>query len=268
MSETDYSKTRLYVICDLITKTLASIALILLGYVGWRLQYDTHAQEVHNRKYLPEIQALTGLQIALSTAAVKLEQGSDQKSYNAELFKFASQVRYLNNSLQLTKDVDQDIKITSFINSLGPLTIQRRDITVSIKKATSMAEELLLYLPRIDTICQNNKKSKNLDYVFMLSNKPALYLAAEKDVDLPGDVYLRLNPGNFATWKKWFPSRKKAIYMSSLCNNDFDILMRDIASGAGEISGSIIRNHPEVSEKAVEIRINSLRVQNGLFDKN
>lgn len=115
----DYTKTRTYVLVDLLLKSVSAAALIIVGIVGWRLQQrvaDTRdaveSRERQERRYLPMLQTLTELEITLESAVVDLRRayphapppftlkvGPLTDPWHAEAGSVATKLRYVANSL-------------------------------------------------------------------------------------------------------------------------------------------------------------------------
>jgi len=71
-ADQDHTKTRLYAYVDLLTKSISSIALVLLGIAGWLLQARSESSregadrlERQERRYLPMLRSLSELELVL-----------------------------------------------------------------------------------------------------------------------------------------------------------------------------------------------------------
>ena len=261
---TDHSKKRWYVITDLVIKSVSSIALVVIGYAGWKLQSSAderraliEGQELRARQYLPPLQTLAELQVSLAPLVSQSKQFDVRIRDRDKLEREAWRLAFLANSMQFPTDVPSEVRITA-LEHYARLDAPRGALSMGLREATSLAAEVLMAQPLIYENCiRRHGRERLFTKVRFSSKPPILYFSQAPDTPLPGDAYIVLEPSNAPAWSKWFPVG--GMDASTLCETGIQLLLKELANAAGSITASILAKHGEVAEKAVALRVDALR---------
>ncbi|MFG1422638.1 hypothetical protein [Roseixanthobacter liquoris] len=267
-TERDPTKTIWYVTLDLFIKSVSALGVVILGFVGFRLQSDgqLHDQErrlseVRSGIYLPALQVLAQLQVAFSVLAPELKftgnhSHEDDSNKNWKL-------QFLIGSLQYPQDISDSIKIARLAEYKDGRSAAGTE-PVSYKAAARMAGEFWGNISLFRKICEpTDRFSENLR-VRVQSNPPALHFFLTLDLQaLPGDETIPLDPESFSAWNGWISPT--GVTMPQFCRTNFEQLFKDLANGALTVSDRVLDRYPILSEKSVTMRTDALKASDALW---
>ncbi len=166
------------------------------------------------------------------------------------------------DSLHFPKDFDQTMVALTPLDAYADQQTPRGGLRISYKQAAALAAELDTLLPSIRDVC-HNVGSNNFKYVKLIYQPPAMYFAQNMNIAIPGDQFFSIDTTNVDAWKSWFPS--DGMFVSKLCETNFQPLYAELARGASDISANIIESYPDLAEKAVAMRVDSIKTRSELF---
>ena len=241
----DRTKTLWYIVCDLGTKAVSSIALVVLGIAGWLLQ--DRAQQIHDdevrheqqeRRYLPMLRTLIELEVALERSARILRQtpGGDRRMIEASHLA-GVELEAAAYSLFIPGDPP--------VNVHTPRLQSAEVVAMPLRGAVLMYSQILVQREKIDE--WPSEAEATLDYA---SREVKVKSAAAQYV-------LVLNPDAIGAWRAWM--REDRIPVLHLKYANLAFLLEDLRFKSAAITHHTLALHPDLGDRYVSIRNDVVR---------
>jgi hypothetical protein len=248
----DITKSLPYAIIDLGAKIFSAVALVALGVAGWLFQNHVEtaqrSQDKHDReerKYLPGLRAIAELQVVLVTASMSLSNREYTAAGSLKLERAGTCLAYMANSLYFL-DGEPSVTITS-AGQYGSITPHLNNVSTSLRSASLLLAEFMRLMPRLQTHIKN-KRSLTVSF---FPKYHELYLSQTVGMKLPGDEYAIIDPRSEPAWVIWFPEngmKADEMYALALQQLADELLVQTVS-----VTDSILRDHPDISDKYVTI---------------
>jgi hypothetical protein len=262
----DYTKHWWYVCADLCLKVLSTIAIVVLGAAGWRLQRDASATrdksenlEREQRKYLPALQTLRDLQIASAMSTIHLDERPTDRSLAAHLLRDdAVRISFAGESLFLP-DVDILAHLTPAERFLTMGNASRGTET-ELRSAAIMLSELL-------RTCADAQGMRGRDLTFAPNGRgiflivpgknsgpfdPVEFLKGNRRRALSVSAYIKTDNRTTSLWTQWLPA--SGLPADAVCSDSARGLTEDVGWNAAMQISRILALHPDIAEKYASLR--------------
>ena len=248
-SKPDFTNGKAYVLTDLITKVASSFAIVALGVAGWLFQVRTEesrkAIETHNtqeRLYLPEIRSLFEAEVVIDDVTSRLlkpkllSYGYEIKSgWNDEVFWMGDEIKNAAISLFLP---DGDVAC-SLRNPVQRYIGGSQRKSMPLRAATFMLGEML---GELDSLKATGYKGGD-----------AISFSSDYSRLSTGGGLLNLSEISRPAWKIAFDG-EQGVKPEYLFGPDLFYFAVDLRSQLAVVSHELIRTHPELGDRYVEIR--------------
>ena len=242
---TDMSKSRAYVVTDLVTKVISSIALVALGIAGWQFQVRTEAARVasetykdHERLFLPELRSLTEAEFVLDDVAYRL------RHYRARTTDECLAAYYLGNQVRVAAS-------TLFLPDGDSTRMTRMPVLMtrdSHYKPLPLKAGLLLLAEILRAPLQLNFQRGGPPEFVMSADQSELQLL---NPDGSTSSY-HVSEGSLPAWRILLGS--KSIPMRSLIGPHVRWFAEDLRLHLAEAGHDVVLKHPVIGDRYVEIR--------------
>jgi hypothetical protein len=119
LAHDDYTKTRWYIITDVALKVISAVAVVALGYAGFRLQRDSEAgrtaaavRDEEERKYLPELRSISEVDVALLETSKEFDWATLTREEALHEARVGAHLTYMGDSLYF-RDGEPHVTIVS-----------------------------------------------------------------------------------------------------------------------------------------------------------
>jgi len=248
--EIDYTKTRHYAYIDLITKVIASVALVLLGVAGWLLQARSENSresaaelERQERRYLPMLRSLSELELVLEHTVAVVREPPGELPDREQLDNVATQLRYVAYSV-FTPDGDP---LVSLKLSKGDTTHYLPDVSMPLRSTAIMYGELLQLIA-----WQSPSIDMKIELRFSRSRRG--YKPGTTSVGC-GDRSLGISRDSFPAWSRWFGSDD----VEQLELADLHYLLSSLHNGVTETIHETLSAHVDLGDRYLVIRSEALK---------
>jgi len=247
----DYTKTRLYAWIDLLSKALSSIALVILGIVGWHLQSriaenqrTTQDLDRQQRRYLPMLRSLMELEVALDDAEYWFRISGPNTPRSAEELHFrGTALRYAAYAVFVP---DGDPKIHIHRPALERDLSQ--PMSLPLRESAIMLSDLMRIQSRLRRFSSQTLK---------FDPDTASIVA---DLRSGATVRLILSPEAMNTWRAW-GGNSNATQTELTSPITMILLLQDVRFSVGQVAQNVVRRYPQLGSDYVAIRSEVLRGQ-------
>lgn len=248
----DATKSLWYAIVDLGTKALSTVALVVLGMVGWlfqnhveKVQRDQERHDREERKYLPVLRAISELQVVLGSASMILSNREYTAAGSRTVARAGICLAYAADSLYFP-DGEPSITVTS-AGQYGSITPQLNNVKVPLRSATLLLADFMRLMPLLHLY----GKDKSRLVVNFRPQYHELYFSLAVGIALPGDFIAKVDPRSESAWTEWFP--KNGMNSDTMYRLGLEDLADELLTQTTSITDSILRDHPDISDKYVAI---------------
>jgi hypothetical protein len=250
----DFTKTRWYAILDICGKLLTALAIAALGLLGYCFQRSTERSKdgiaIHEKeemRYLPALQGLAELQLALNTTSdrVSVRTGTTILD-DVEMQRMGTRIAYLADSMYFPDVPEPTIRLTRAADYLN-FTGTRQYVTVPLRQAAWLCSDVLHLLPVLRGL-RGNKTPATMTFDPRL---PSIYVRLNAGMVTPGDTVCTLDTRTRNAWAVWFSS---GMSVDDFLDSDLSVLIDETAEGASQASTALLNKHQALAERYVAIR--------------
>jgi hypothetical protein len=267
-AKTDITKSKPYVLSDLLIKAISAVAIVVLGIAGWRLQRGEQAsrrteddrrlkmemRERAERIYLPTLRSITEVDLVLAETSADFNWPTHSDSEVVQESRLGGHLAYLGSSL-FFPDGEPWIEVVTAEQNADGVT-SPTPVKLHVRAAVLMLAELMRLAPFL-------KRMDHKDISVRVANGE-LRFENERGDEIEA---LSLDRRAIPAWNLWLP--RTGIPLHRLIYDvDIDTLADDLHAQLGAIAEDIINKNAEVlSPEYVKIRDEVLRSRDQLMPR-
>jgi len=262
----DFTKSALYAVLDISVKVVSSIAVVVIGIAGWRLQRsDQQSRKIEDqqraaiadreraeRHYLPMLRSLTEVDVLLAEAAADYTWQTHSSAEAARESKLGSHLAYFGASLIFPDKEPSFRMVTAHDNAIA----QQHPVMISIpaRPAVLLIAELMRLAPFFKRMEAQTTHVDLVDGELVFADKRGRFVDS-----------IALDTRTLAAWHAWFPKSGMSLhdlYYEVDIDTMADGLHEQLRTVAEE---AVTANADVLSSEYVKIRDDVLKSRNDLM---